>query len=74
MHNLTSQQDFPPPHPALKKNIHPSGVFSYIPFPRFTDAMEKMIPNGAPSLVGCKKLVVEGEVTFAKDVVWKLRR
>ena len=35
--------------------------------------MEKMIPNGAPSLVGCKKLVVEGEVTFAKDVVWKLR-
>eukprot|EP00913_Durusdinium_trenchii_P031822 g29801.t1 len=38
---------------------------------KFTDAMEKMIPNGAPSLVGCKKLVVEGEVTFAKDVVIK---
>ena len=35
---------------------------------RFFDAMDKMIPNGAPSLVGCKKLVVEGEVTFAKDV------
>ena len=33
--------------------------------------MEKMIPNGAPSLVGCKKLVVEGEITFAKDVVWE---
>ena len=38
---------------------------------RFFDAMEKMIPNGAPSLVGCKKLVVEGEITFAKDVVWE---
>ena len=35
---------------------------------RFFDAMEKMIPNGAPSLVGCKKLVVEGEIAFAKDV------
>jgi len=38
---------------------------------KFFDAMEKMIPNGAPSLVGCKKLVVEGEITFAKDVVIK---
>lgn len=45
--------------------------------------MEKMIPNGAPSLagtstrkhlkpqVGCKKLVVEGDVTFASGVVIK---
>ncbi|CAJ1363799.1 unnamed protein product [Effrenium voratum] len=38
---------------------------------RFTDAMEKMIPNGPPSLVACKKLVVEGEISFAKDVVIK---
>jgi len=38
---------------------------------KFTDAMEKMIPNGPPSLIGCKKVVVEGEVTFAKDVVIK---
>jgi len=38
---------------------------------KFTDAMEKMIPNGPPSLVACKKLVVEGEISFAKDVVIK---
>merc|ERR1719356_90987 len=38
---------------------------------KFTDAMEKMIPNGPPSLIGCKKLVIEGQVTFAKDVIIK---
>merc|ERR1719401_2904739 len=38
---------------------------------KFTDAMEKMIPNGPPSLIACKKLVVEGQVVFAKDVVIK---
>jgi len=38
---------------------------------KFTDAMEKMIPNGPPSLIECKKIVVEGDVTFAKGVVVK---
>jgi len=38
---------------------------------KFTDAMEKLIPNGTPSLIGCKKLVIEGDVTFAKGVVIK---
>jgi len=38
---------------------------------KFTDAMEKLIPNGPPSLIGCKKIVVEGEMTFAKGVVVK---
>jgi len=38
---------------------------------KFTDAMEKLIPNGPPSLIGCKKIVVEGEVVFAKGVVIK---
>lgn len=38
---------------------------------KFTDAMEKLIPNGPPSLINCKKLVVEGPMTFAKDVVFK---
>merc|ERR1719444_148677 len=38
---------------------------------KFTDDMEKMIPNGPPSLIGCKKIVVEGDVTFAKGVVIK---
>jgi len=38
---------------------------------KFTDAMETLIPCGAPSLLGCKKVVVEGRMTFAKGVVVK---
>jgi len=38
---------------------------------KFVDALEKLIPDGAPSLLGCKSLVVEGEVVFAKGVVFK---
>jgi UDP-N-acetylglucosamine pyrophosphorylase len=38
---------------------------------KFVDAMEKMAPNGVPSLVGCNKLVIEGEVTFGANVVIK---
>jgi len=38
---------------------------------KFTDAMEKMIPDGPPALLECKKIVVEGPVVFAKDVVIK---
>merc|ERR1719277_2945375 len=36
---------------------------------KFVDAMEKMVPQGAPSLIGCKSLTVEGEVVFEKGVV-----
>jgi len=38
---------------------------------KFVDAMETVIPAGAPSLIGCKSLAVEGEVAFAKGVVFK---
>lgn len=38
---------------------------------KFMDALEKLIPNGPPSLINCKKLVVEGPMTFGKDVVIK---
>merc|ERR1719215_7067 len=38
---------------------------------KFTDSMEKLIPNGPPSLIDCKKIVVEGDITFAKGVVVK---
>jgi len=38
---------------------------------KFCDAVEKMIPNGPPSLINCKQLVVTGEVTFAAGVVIK---
>merc|ERR1719265_1160820 len=32
---------------------------------KFVDAMDTLIPNGVPSLIGCKKLVVEGgDVVF----------
>jgi len=35
---------------------------------KFVDAMETIIPEGAPSLVNCKSLTVEGEVAFAAGV------
>mmetsp|Transcript_43995 Transcript_43995/g.79072 ORF Transcript_43995/g.79072 Transcript_43995/m.79072 type:complete len:957 (-) Transcript_43995:117-2987(-) len=38
---------------------------------KFVDAMDSMIPNGPPSLIACKKLVVEGKVTFAAGVTIK---
>lgn len=38
---------------------------------KFVDAMETIMPEGAPSLVGCKSLTVEGEVAFAKGVIFK---
>eukprot|EP00445_Apocalathium_hangoei_P023081 CAMPEP_0203899202 /NCGR_PEP_ID=MMETSP0359-20131031/41642_1 /ASSEMBLY_ACC=CAM_ASM_000338 /TAXON_ID=268821 /ORGANISM="Scrippsiella Hangoei, Strain SHTV-5" /LENGTH=717 /DNA_ID=CAMNT_0050822411 /DNA_START=65 /DNA_END=2218 /DNA_ORIENTATION=- len=38
---------------------------------KFTDAMEKLIPNGPPSLIDCKQIVVEGDMSFAKDVIIK---
>merc|ERR1712117_793820 len=38
---------------------------------KFVDAMEKLIPEGAPSLIACQNLAVEGEVVFAKGVVFK---
>jgi len=38
---------------------------------KFVDAMETLTPNGVPSLIGCKKIVVEGDVTFAANVVVK---
>merc|ERR1712051_228031 len=36
---------------------------------KFVDAMEKIIPEGAPSFIGCQSLTVEGEVVFEKGVV-----
>jgi len=36
---------------------------------KFVDAMEKLMPYGAPSLFRCKKLVIEGDVTFDAGVV-----
>merc|ERR1712166_675200 len=38
---------------------------------KFVDALETLIPNGPPSLIGCTKLTVKGEVEFAAGVVCK---
>lgn len=40
---------------------------------KFVDAMETLIPNGAPSLLECVSLGVEGEVVFDAGVVFKGR-
>jgi len=38
---------------------------------KFVDAMEKLIPEGAPSLIDCESLAVEGEVALGKGVLFK---
>mmetsp|Transcript_54341 Transcript_54341/g.116029 ORF Transcript_54341/g.116029 Transcript_54341/m.116029 type:complete len:728 (-) Transcript_54341:65-2248(-) len=38
---------------------------------KFVDAMEKLMPEGAPSLIDCKSLTIEGNVVLAKGVVFK---
>mmetsp|Transcript_50795 Transcript_50795/g.151993 ORF Transcript_50795/g.151993 Transcript_50795/m.151993 type:complete len:467 (+) Transcript_50795:82-1482(+) len=50
---------------GVPPNIKLDGMY------KFTDAMEKLIPHGPPSLIDCKKLVVEGDVAFAAGVVIK---
>merc|ERR1712178_341477 len=36
---------------------------------KFADAMETLIPEGAPSLIACKKMEVEGPMVFERGVV-----
>jgi len=50
---------------GVPPNIKLDGMY------KFVDAMDKMIPNGPPSLLNCSKLVVEGNVVFAAGVVIK---
>merc|ERR1712072_1151801 len=38
---------------------------------KFVDAMDTMIPNGVPSLIGCSSMKVEGKIEFAAGVVVK---
>ena len=38
---------------------------------KFVDQLMTLVPNGPPSLVGCKKLTVEGKVVFAAGVVFQ---
>jgi len=50
---------------GVPPNIKLDGIY------KFTDAMEKLIPEGPPSLIECEKLTVEGPMTFASGVVIK---
>merc|ERR1712032_1316420 len=38
---------------------------------KFVDAMDTLIPNGVPSLIGCSSMKVEGPIEFAAGVVVK---
>jgi len=38
---------------------------------KFVDALNTLVPNGPPSLINCKKLVVEGAVVFGAGVVFE---
>lgn len=38
---------------------------------RKIDEYEKRFPNGVPSLIDCRRLTVEGDVAFEKDVILK---
>jgi len=38
---------------------------------KFADAMQQLIPHGPPSLLGCRELTVEGNLSFSEGVVIK---
>merc|ERR1719377_45572 len=54
-----------PARSGVPPNIKLDGMY------KFVDAMDKLTPNGPPSLINCNKLVVEGDVEFASGVVLK---
>jgi len=54
-----------PSRAGVPPNIKLDGAY------KFVDAMETLTPNGTPSLISCSKLVVEGQIEFAADVVIK---
>merc|ERR1712136_381615 len=54
-----------PSRKGVPPNIKLDGAY------KFVDAMDTLIPQGVPSLIGCDKLVVEGPVEFASGVVIK---
>merc|ERR1719329_1905755 len=36
---------------------------------KFVDAMDTLIPNGVPSLIGCNSMKIEGRCEFASGVI-----
>merc|ERR1719356_119143 len=51
-----------PARKGVPPNIKLDGMY------KFVDAMDKLIPAGPPSLIGCTKLVIEGDMAFSKGV------
>jgi len=49
---------------GVPPNIKLDGIY------KFVDQLQKLVPNGPPSLVKCKKLTIEGDVAFAKGVIF----
>jgi UDP-N-acetylglucosamine pyrophosphorylase len=50
---------------GVPPNVKLDGFYKFVP------ALESLVPNGPPSLIGCKKLTVEGKVKLAAGVVFK---
>jgi len=38
---------------------------------KFVDGLQGLVPNAPPSLIGCKKLTIEGKLVIASGVVFK---
>ncbi|CAJ1445206.1 unnamed protein product, partial [Effrenium voratum] len=64
-----------PEREGVPPDVKLDGMYKFTaPWQRseFPDAMEKLIPNGPPSLINCKKLVVEGQ--GSRDGARRLRQ
>lgn len=57
-----SRIELDPKRSSLPPNVKLDGSY------KFVDAMDGMIPNGPPSLIDCKKLVIEGPIVFSPGV------
>ncbi|CAE7896356.1 UGP1, partial [Symbiodinium necroappetens] len=57
-----SRIELDPKRSGLPPNVKLDGSY------KFVDAMDGMIPNGPPSLIDCKKLVIEGPIVFSPGV------
>merc|ERR1719487_2054635 len=59
------RMELQPSRKGVPPNVKLDGAY------KFVDALQTLVPNGPPSLIGCNKLTIEGKVVFAKDVVFK---
>jgi len=57
-----SRIELDPKRSGVPPNVKLDGSY------KFVDAMDAMIPSGPPSLIDCKKLVIEGPIVFSPGV------